>query len=90
MHKNVLYLYCFSNSVQCKIYICVLFDAQAFNASNILLRDLEYESTIMWLLRQLKHKLVQDNADIAAQVLIALAGKSMVDIHEATGMRNFA
>ena len=63
---------------------------QAFNASDILLRDLEYESTIMWLLRQLKHKLVQDNADIAAQVLIALAGKSMVDIHEATGMRNFA
>ena len=73
-----------------KFIFVFLFDAQAFNASNILLRDLEYESTIMWLLRQLKHKLVQDNADIAAQVLIALAGKSMVDIHEATGMRNFA
>ena len=73
-----------------KFIFVFLFDEQAFNASNILLRDLEYESTIMWLLRQLKHKLVQDNADIAAQVLIALAGKSMVDIHEATGMRNFA
>ena len=44
----------------------------------------------MWLLRQLKQKLVQDNADVAAQVLIALAGKSMVDIRDTTGMGSFA
>lgn len=51
---------------------------QAFNASSILLRELEHESTVMWLLKQLQSKLVQDNPQVAAQVLIALAGKSLI------------
>ncbi len=64
---------------------------QAFNASNILLRDMEYESTTMWLVKQLNSKLVQENPDVAGQVLIALAGKSMVlNLSDVSGTQGFA